>query len=165
MSSFSARDFINRLNTHLAADLAARCVALSVTAPAITYLGIQSLRFVETYPALYIISPRARVKNHETMGNDLTAAQHRTQAEVAVGILAINADGEALQTDLYRYAEAVVASILAGRASAYEQWQLETDEDWEIDTETYRFREETRATQWLGEMGVAINAYREESVT
>ena len=169
MTFAMAEGLVNAINAYLAANISAKLTALnteyadSITllAPTATYKGPKSLTTIPEYPVLYIISTTQSLRPWQVSG---TSAVSENKPRVYVGIVVLDSVWENLHLRLYRYARAIVELLLdAQGAFSLDNWNLGTDEEWEVDTETTPFETDTRGSQFLGEVSVAFRANKVET--
>lgn len=115
-----------------------------------TYAGVKSLKSIQSYPVLYIISPNQRFRARSTSGG-------HSNPSVAIGVVETDQDSEMLQRRLYRYGRALLELLLDAAPGSLNNWLLATDEEWEIDTISAEFSE-SGESNFVGEVTLSVRA-------
>jgi hypothetical protein len=164
-----AEGLVDEVKAYLEANLATKLSALDVEyADSIilensveTFIGIKSLHSIANYPVLYVLAPTTRIEPMAASGGTVIT----TKPAIIVGMLAVDPDSETLQIRLYRYARALVELMMEalGTGDLLSGWNLATDEEWEIDTETGQAGTESAASLFVGEISLAMRANKIET--
>lgn len=164
-----AEGFVDQLKTYMEANIATKVAALNteyndgitLATTVTTYVGIKSLRSVQDFPSLFILSPRESFRAMTVSGSSSVGT---IRPEVAVGVIVLDQDSETLQRRLYRYGRALLELILdgAGAAGALGGWTIQTAEEWDIDTIAAEYSESDQS-MYIGEATLTITANKIES--
>src|SRR3972149_2208979 len=134
---------------------------ISLATAVATYKGIKSLQLIQDYPVLFIISPNQSV--HVRAAYSATEVEINSLPTVAVGVVVVDIDNEALQLRLYRYGRALVELLMAASgARQLDGWSLATSEDWKLDTESAPFSRDADSS-FIGEVGIELRANKIEA--
>src|SRR3990172_7132778 len=108
-----AEGLVNAVVDYIEDNIAVKLAALdqeyddgiALLEPVGTLKGLKSLKAVQDYPVLFVLSPGQAVRPWAVSG---TQAQIESKPQVIAGVLAMDADQEMLQIRLYRYGRALV---------------------------------------------------------
>jgi len=139
---------------------------ITLGTPVKTFLGMKSLKSIPAgdFPALYIFTPTGRdVIGEMTPGT--TQVVIETEPLLAIGVLVMEQDREALDPQLRRYCRALEEILLTGMASLSDPlrgWILSTNEPWEWDIVSAAYSD-SQDSPFVGDLTLTMRGWRMET--